>query len=118
MKLARARTSQGMNLAEPEYQGASRGNPQQLLQSLLHLRQRIRNLETASGGANINLHSPARNAEPPPFAGLKVTGESGSGKLVVQLTNPQYQVKARNTPATPVYHHLEISDTAHFSNPI
>lgn len=115
MKLARARVTQGSNRPEPEFQGAARGNSQQLLQVLLHFRQRLRDVETASGGANINLGKPARNATAPPFAGLDVSSLKGSGRVLVKITNPQYQVSAKNTPGTPMYHHIEYSDNPQFT---
>src|ERR1700690_241042 len=114
MKLARARVIEGLNQPAPELQGASRGNPQQLFQTLVHFKNRLDSLETASGGANINLAKPAKNAAPPPFAGLDVSALKNSGNLVIRLTNPQFKVSEGNTTGTPIYHHIEVSHDPQF----
>lgn len=103
-----------MTRVEPNFQGAARGNQQQMLQTLLHFRQRISDLETVTGGATINLQTPGRKISAPPYATVTAT-KTASG-AAIQITNPQFLTKRKNTIATPVYHHIEMSDDQTFRN--
>src|SRR6185437_14514630 len=77
---------------------------------------RVGDLEANTGGANINLQRPGRTMTPPPYAGLSVS--AGSGKFVLQITNPEFKTasgKLGNTRQTPIYHHIDFSDTPQFN---
>lgn len=113
MKLARAAVNQGLTRIEPNFQGAALGNPQQLRQVLLHFRQRIKDLETVTGGATIDLQKPGRKISAPPYATLTATKTAAGA--VLQITNPQFLTNRKNTIATPVYHHIEMSDDQQFA---
>jgi hypothetical protein len=96
----------------PDYQGAARGNRQQLLQALLHLRDRLTDLESKVGGTGINLKDTAPISTPPPFARFSATRDANG--LVIKITNPQYDVRRKNTQGGVLYHHIEVSDDQQF----
>lgn len=102
---------------KPSFEAASLGkNPQELLLALEHLHSRISDLEAKTGGASYNLNTQTPRTIPPPSAGVQVSAQPGSGRFIVQITNPQHLAQnPGNKAGAPIQHLVEFSDTPSFN---
>ena len=102
---------------QPNFQGASRGNKRELLQTLFYFQNQIADLQRKTQTSAQNSQNQNFVAGKPTQAGFQV-GTSGSN-IVVRITNPEFN-KARpgNRPRTLIYHKLEASPYANFSRQV
>lgn len=99
----------------PSFQAASHGNKNELLRALIGLSNRVKQLETRSGGASIDLKTSSPVSTPPPAAQFHVSAQAGV--FIVQITNPEFKQNPENLPHTPISHKIEFSSTQDFAVP-
>jgi hypothetical protein len=102
---------------QPDFQGASRGNRQQLLQTLFFLQNQVNDLKNTTASGTVNSQTPAVISTVPPQAKFSTTLNGTTA--TVEITNPEFDTQKPGNPnRRPIYHLIELSPYQTFARQV